>query len=248
VTKNSSRGANDARDVFVEAANSDALCASLRRVNITVPARTAGRTTRHTETWTISHLLATLAVAGRLSYPLSAYRRDKPDILLNNAGVEIGVEITEAISRQYAAYCALAEREFPGVFLGPAHFCWGAPDLSVDDMRALLRESQLTSDGWIGERPEQEWALFIQSVFDTKLTKLQRADFIKYTRNWLSVYDNLPLPNIDLEKAVTFLRPLIRDYWMRTPSFDALFVEHGAVVVAITADRAEHLMLNDLWD
>jgi hypothetical protein len=66
-------------------------------MDISVPARTEGRTTRHTETWTIARLLATLA----------AYHRDKPDIALTSGGLEIGIEITEAISTQYAAYQAL---------------------------------------------------------------------------------------------------------------------------------------------
>jgi hypothetical protein len=115
-------------------------------------------------------------------------------------------------------------------------------------MRALLRESQLTSDGWAGDHPEQEWTLFIQSAFEAKLIKLHHTGIMKYARNWLSVYDNLPLPNIDLQKAVALLRPLIRDCWMQTPSFDALFVEHGSVIVAITTTSADHLVLNDLWE
>jgi hypothetical protein len=115
-------GFKSSYELLVEAADNDALCAALCGVDISVPARTAGRTTRHTETWTISRLLATLATAGRLSYPLSAHYRDRPDFVLTSAGIETSVEITEAISQQYAAYCALAEREFPDVFLEPARF------------------------------------------------------------------------------------------------------------------------------
>lgn len=230
------------------ALNPSDLLAALRRIDISVPARTDGRTTDHTETWTISRLLSTLTKCSLLEFPLSVTHRDRPDSLILSNDREIGVEITEAISQQYAAYCALAEREFPEVFLEPAHFRWGAPVMTVNDMRNLLRHSQLSSDGWAGDRPEQEWALFIQSVVDSKLAKLARPDFAKYGQNWLAIYDNLPLPNINLSKAIAYLQPLLHDRWGKTPSFDTLFVEHGPVIARITASGVDHLALNDLWE
>lgn len=230
------------------ALNPDDLVAALRKIDISVPARTDGRTTDHTETWTISRLLSTVTKCGLLAFPLSVTHRDRPDSLVHSKDREIGVEITEAISQQYAAYCALAEREFPEVFLEPAHFRWGAPAMTVDDMRSLLRQSQLSSEGWAGDLPEQEWALFIQSVVDTKLAKLARPDFAKFDQNWLAVYDNLPLPNIHLNKAIGYLLPLLQDRWGRRPSFDTLFVEHGPVIARITPSGAEHLTLDDLWE
>lgn len=124
---------------------------------------------------------------------------------------EIGIEITEAISQQYAAYSALAEREFPEVFLEPAHFRWGARELSLDQMRELLRQDQLSGEPWAGDRPEREWALFIQSVVDAKLKKIAKSGFKVYARNSLAIYDNLPLPNVHLGKAIAFLQPMLAD-------------------------------------
>ena len=161
--------------------------------------------------------------------------------------IGIGVEITEAISQQYAAYCALAEREFPGVFLEPAHFRWDSPDRTVEEVRTLLRQTQLTSDGWAGDHPEREWALFMQSAVSTKLEKLAHPDFMKCEQNWLSIYDNLPMPNIFLADAIGFLRPLLEDCWSRTPGFDTLFIEHGPVIARITSRGSDHLILKDLW-
>lgn len=226
----------------------DHLLAALREVDISVPGRICGRTTEHTERWTIARLLSSLAKAGGLEFPLTVVHRDRPDMLLEAEATKIGVEITEAISQQYAAYCALAEREFPNVFLEPAHFRWGAPDMSTEQMRDLLSQSQLSSDGWAGDRPEEEWALFIQSIVDTKLTKLARSDFTKFDQNWLAVYDNLPLPNIHLGKAISMLRPLLHDRWSRDPSFSTLFLEHGPVIARITAEGSEHLLVNDVWE
>lgn len=230
------------------ALNADDLAAALRKIDISVPARTDGRTTDHTETWTISRLLSTATKCGLLEFPLSVTHRDRPDSLVHSKDREIGVEITEAITQQYAAYCALAEREFSEVFLEPAYFRWGAPAMTVNDMRSLLRQSQLSSDGWVGDRPEQEWALFIQSVVDMKLAKLACSDFSKFDQNWLAVYDNLPLPNIHLSKAIGYLLPLLQNRWGRRPSFDTLFVEHGPVIARITPSGAELLTLDDLWE
>ncbi len=224
----------------------DALFALLRGIDLSVPGRTKGRKTHHTETWTISHLLSTLAAADLLIFPVSVTPRDRPDFLIEAGGKTIGVEITEAISQQYAAYCALGEREFPGALLELAHFRWDSPDRAVEEMRALLRQTKLTSDGWVGDRPESEWALFIQSVVDNKLLKLAKPEFGKFENNWLSIYDNLPMPNIHLAKAIGFLRPLLEDRWARVPGFDTVFIEHGPVIAHITAQGSDHLLLKDL--
>ena len=224
----------------------DALFTLLSGIDLSVPGRTEGRTTDHVETWTTCRLLSTLAAAGLLTFPVSATSRDRPDLWIRDGEKTIGVEITEAISRQYAAYCALAEREFPGVFREPAHFRWNSPERTVEEMRVLLRQTQLTSNGWVGDHPEREWALFMQSVVDSKLRKLVRPDFAKFAQNWLAIYDNLPMPNIYLSDAIGFLRPLIEECWSRVPRFDTLFIEHGPVIARITAGGSDHLILKDL--
>lgn len=227
--------------------NSLDLLAALQGIDISVPERTDGRTTDHTETWTGSRLLSTLAKANRLTFPVSVVHRDRPDILLECDGSKIGIEITEAISPQYAAYCALAEREFPDALLEPAHFRWDAPQLSVAQMRQLLSQSQMSSDGWAGDRPEQEWALFIRSAVDAKLVKLSSPGFDKFDQNWLAVYDNLPFLDIDVAKAVEFLLPLLRDRWLVQPRFHVLFIECGRDIVRLDANRSEQLPLHDVW-
>lgn len=223
------------------------LFTKLAGIDISVPGRIDGRNTEHTETWTIARLLSTLAESGNLDFPVSLTHRDRPDFLVKSGSAEVGVEVTEAISKQYAAYCALAEREFPDVFLEPSYFCWDAPSLTTEQMRELLRQSQMTADGWVGERPEQEWALFIQSVVDNKIAKLRHTDFAKYSENWLAIYDNLPLPNIHLTKAIGFLSPLLQERWPRKPCFDVIFVEHGPVIARITLHGTNCMVLNDLW-
>jgi hypothetical protein len=229
-------------------ADAEELLAALRSIDISVPLRTEGRTTHHAETWTICRLLSTLAEAHRLSFPVSLCHRDRPDFLLAAGATRVGVEVTEAISEQYAAYSALAERKFPDVLLEPGHFRWDAPKLSVEEMRKLLRQTKLSAKPWMGDRPEQEWALFIKSVVDAKLTKLAKPEFEKFDQNWLSIYDNLPLPNVHLEKGIHFLRPLLQERWSDSPSFDTIYIEHGPVIAEISMTETNHLVLQDLWE
>lgn len=219
---------------ITQAPSAEALREALRQVNITVPGRTKGRKSRHTETWTICRLLSTLAAGDALSFPLSIVHCDKPDFLIDEAGTSIGVEVTEAISEQFAKYCALAEREFPDAYIEPHLFPWGAPERSHEEMRQLLRQGKIHG-GWVGERPEREWALFIQDHIGRKLEKLARDDFAKFDRNWLSIYDNLPLSNVRLDAAIGFLWPYLQAAcWSRQPSFDMICVERGPVIAAIT--------------
>jgi len=243
----SNKKLSETTELIAQGADGEALCAALRAIDIDVPTSLKVRTKRHTEIWTVARLLSTLAAADRLSYPLTANRRDKPDIVLTCGEHEIGVEITQSTSPQFAAYCALAEREFPDALLEPAHFHWDAPRMSADDMRAILRQSELTSDGWIGDHPEREWACFIRDSWKTKLAKLRQADFAKYTHNWLAIYDNLPLDFIDLQTALEYLRPSILEFWTQSPGFDAVFVEHKKTIVALTTDGVDQLALNELW-
>ncbi len=171
----------------------------------------------------------------------------RPDFQIQFGATEVGIEVTEAVSEQYAAYSALAEREFPGVFLEPGHFRWGSPNLSVDKMRSLLRQSQLSASPWVGDYAEREWASYMQSAIESKLIKLAKPGFHHFSENWLSIYDNLPLCHIHLEKAIAFLLPTLAAYWSKRPSFSAIYIEHGPVIAMLSPTNVRYLSLCDLW-
>lgn len=227
--------------------DSTTLRARLQAIDISVPLRTEGRTSDHTERWVICRLLATLDKHGRLSFPLSVTHRDRPDFLVNGNQGQVGVEATEAISQQYAAFSLLAEREFPDVLLEPGQFKWDSPERTPDEMREILRQGRLTAAPWVGDRPEQEWAQYMESIIRAKLKKLQRVNFGKYAENWLAIYDNLPLPNVHLQKASLRLRPLISDVWNETPTFQRVFIERGLMILELRSDGTNQLVLEDLW-
>lgn len=229
------------------AANAEDLLRKLKDVDTSVPARTDGRTTLQTETRTICRLLSTLCARNVLTFPVSLQHGDRPDFTLSEAFNVAGIEITEAIPRQYAAYCALAEREFPNAILEPSHFRLGTPEMTVEQMRDLLRQDQLSGEPWVGDRPEREWAIHMKSVVDVKLAKMTKNGYHLHALNKLAIYDNLPLPNIDLAKAVDFLLPMLDYVWSQKVSFGTIYIEHGQYIVEISAEGAKTMEVHDLW-
>jgi len=87
----------------------------------------------------------------------------------------------------------------------------------------------------------------MKNVIDKKLGKLEKMEFKKYPQNWLAIYDNLTLPTINAQESIGYLLPQIREIWSRKPSFDAIFIEHQTSIFQVSADGAECMKLDDLW-
>ena len=227
------------------------LLSALSEIDVAVPPRTDGRRTHHTETYIACRLLSTLTANNRLVFPVSVSRRDppndRPDVLMHTGDVRVGIEITEAIPKRFAALCALAEKEFTHQWLPADLFQTDAGASSKNEMRARLRAAAKPDGGWLGNAPETEWASFIRGRVEDKLAKLAQHDFGKFDQNWLSIYGNLPRPNLHLARAIEILRALLKRLWVAVPKFDAVFIEHGPVIARITAEETEHLVINNLW-
>ncbi len=216
---------------------------TIKTIDTTVPLRTEGRKTEHTESWVISRLLSTLDSYDRLTFPLAVRHQDKPDFLLLQNKRSIGIEVTEAIPEQYAAFAALAEREFPNTARDPGHFRPGTSRKTTEEMRDILKQNRLTSPPWEGSSAEREWATHIEQTIRTKNAKLQKSDFNKYEENWLAIYVNFPLSNAPLQKASLQLLPMITDLWSQPLRFTRIFVAHGPVILEVCADGTTHLPL-----
>lgn len=219
----------------------------LSGTDLSVPARINGRKTEHTEKWSICRLLSTLADHDRLEYPLNLIHRDRPDFLLNSGTQSIGIEITEAVSKEFAAYCALAEREYPDVFIDPGLFRWGAPPRSAQEMRELLGKGRLVSNGWDGESAEEEWAQYIDSIIQKKLEDTTKEGYEIFPKRFLAIYDNLPLPYVYLEKAANKLIEKCGYNWEHENHFESIFVEHGPVILEVKQNETNYHGLKDLW-
>ena len=222
--------------------------AKLRRLDVSVAARTDGRTKEQVQRFIICRLLATLANAGRLHFPISLRPRDKPDFLLSTSDKDIGVEVTEAIHTDYAAHLTSAERQGRAV-TEPGHFRHGTKldkKRSRELNRRLLRQPNLTAEPYYGDQMELEWANFIYDVIKSKLGRLRSSDFEKFGENWLVIYDNLGLP-CDRAKAMKCIRPGLTSCWSPIPTFDTIFIEFGGRLACITRAGDEWLDLKDLW-
>lgn len=228
-------------------ADKNSLLQILAETDIDVPARTEGRRTEHTEKWIICRLLSTLASLNKLEYPVNLIHRDRPDFLLTIGSRNIGIEFTEAISRDFAEYCAPAEREFPDTLVEPGLFRWGVSRLSVQDMRELLKRGRLQSNGWDGDIAEEEWALYLESVLRKKLEDSIKENYEILPGRYLAIYDNLPMPYVYLGKAVNSFVEKCDYNWEHENYFNSIFVEHGPVILEINKDEAIHHELNDLW-
>jgi hypothetical protein len=231
----------------LHAATKKNLLMALRARDIAVPPRTFGRENHHSETWTICRLLSTLGHDDRLAYPLSVTKQERPDFLLLLPDAQVGIEIVDATSEVFDEVRAFAEKEFPHDLIDTGHFRWGFPRRTESELRALLGPGGRRAKPWYGNDAEEEWAFFVQQAVDKKLKKLANPKFAKFDRNWLSIYDNAPLPSIHLDEAIAHLEPLLADRWPSTPSFDAVFIERGRVIVRMTAYDHEVLPLHDLW-
>jgi hypothetical protein len=219
----------------------------LAATDISVALRTKGRTTAETERWTICRLLATLNQQRRLCFPLKLMHGDRPDFELVQDRSSAGIEITESISQDYAACLALAERTRPGAIIDMSLFRPDSPKKTLQELKDIVAASSLTGTGWAGSSAENDWATFIEQDISSKQMKLAKPGFSYFQTNWLAIYDNLPLPNVNLARAVALLVPKIAPLWSRNPSFQAIFIERGPVIVELTPSNTVHHVLVDLW-
>lgn len=232
----------------IVAANAAKFLAKLRQEDISVPPRGRGRRTWHRERWTAYRLLVSLAKTGRLAGPLTLSKRERPDFLLTIDGDEVGIEITESTSADCSRYASIAAEEFPNALLEPAHFRWGAPRRSNEEMRRLLGQRRLTSAGWGGEAMERDWSLFLFHSIKRKIERLSRPGYSVFSQNWLAVYDNTPTHAVELDRALLLLQELIEPIWAGRPHFDEIYVEHGKTILRLTSNMAEKIALVDVWE
>src|SRR5690348_10136437 len=179
------------------AKSQDELESTLKSTDITVPARVDGRKSRDTEKWAICRLLSTLLHYHKIDYPIGVVHRDKPDFFVSMMGSEIGIESTEAIRADYAQCITIRDREFPNSPIDLGRFRWNNPVLSLAEMREMLREGQMNSFPWMGVSAEIDWCNYMKEILVAKTSKLNTSYKI-YQQNWLMIYDNLPLPFIDI--------------------------------------------------
>lgn len=238
-----------------EANSRQELLNHLKDIDITVPPRNEGRTTKQVELWSFCRLLSTIHDGELVNFPLKAVHGDRPDFEIHQqVGGIIGIEFTEAIPQQFAWAVSLRDQYFPDAFLELDHFRWGAPNRTKEEILKILEKSQyrLSGMGWYGDSVEQEWAHAMKDCTLAKAEKLNNKGFRKFSQNWLLIYDNVPSSQLKIDIAMKYLDQFTSHYWANlSPAnavFDTVFVEVGDNLIHIQSQGWSAKNIVNLWE
>ena len=227
----------------IQAEHPEELLEILRGIDMDVPLRTEGRKTEHTERYSICYLLSSLTNAGLLNFPISLSHEDRPDFVLSVPGTTIGIEHTEAVPQNEAAKDALRENGIGSEI----HFLSRAiPGEKRRKSKQLRTEiiADNPGDGWAGEQVEREWAEAMEFFLQEKVRKLNADGFKRHKENWLLIYDNWPLPNVDRAKALSYLQNILE---RQEVEFEHIYVLSGEYLCEISGDNTDLYAINNIW-
>ena len=230
----------------IEALSREDLIRTLGRIDISVPSRAAGRTTKHVERWCICRLLSTFSTSDLLEYPLTVIFRDKPDIQLGQDSHLIGIEITEAVFENAARIQAIRESDVfkkDDCFLSHKH---SVNDRKFNTKKARKMATQDGQEPWFSGQAEREWIKAMMYCIGDKEKKALRSGFQRYPDNWLLIYDNLSLPVMDLDYVLIQLFKLLNQRDDET-FFSHICIEKGKQLILITPNKIQKYQLVDLW-
>ena len=188
---------------LVSAKDAAALDRALASVDLDVPLRSEVRKTRQAERYACVLLLATLPRSS-WTFPLRVEHDDRPDFVVVEAGVQIGIEHTEVVPENHARQSVLRETG-PGpdvYFIRPA--VPGEPRKSTARLRREISDDAFGS-AWVGDSPERQWAGAVAYFIARKTVAAKRPGFRLFERNWLLLYEQWPLPAVDAERAASLL-------------------------------------------
>jgi hypothetical protein len=222
------------------------LLAQLSRLDIRVPPRTEGRTTKHTERYAAAHLLSALSADDLLSYPLTIVHRDRPDFALLMRAEFVGIEHTEAVPQNDAHRSALRERGYgPPVYF----LIRSIPTEPRKSAKRLIAEVEgnYGGPGWTGDSVECEWASAMIHFVKRKIEAMSSPGFEIYRRHWLLVYDNWPVPAPNRRIASQKLHVLCEAAGVFT-SIEKIFVMSSAEFCSLCRAGVTLHAVNDLWE
>lgn len=227
------------------ATSSRQLLDELAAIDISVPLRTEGRTTEHTERWSTCRFLATYATTDLLTYPLKVVPRDRPDVLVTLASATRGIEITEAVPTDWAKIGALYEhRDYENLMHTPRFVPGEAPRPATELNRIACGDDP--GPAWAGDSPEREWASAMHYFVRQKVEKLSKPGFGRYDQDWLLIYDNWPVPAINEALAASYLSEQLASSSPTIP-FHAVFVECYRHFWHFQDGAATGTEINDIW-
>jgi hypothetical protein len=211
------------------------------------------RNKKHTEPYAMAHLLSSLTVGDHLlSFPLEVIRRnpDKPDFLLTMGGKKIGIEHTDARSKNETRKDALRRSEGIGDtvhFVAPVEP--SEPKRSAEKLREEI-EANPHKGGW-GDQDttDQKWSKVMLCVIEKKEKKAKKPEYSRYDEDWLLIRDAWPFVSVNAENATRYLLSEIQAREVKLLFHHVFIISNSdrGPLCEITESEFRLHPRNDLW-
>jgi hypothetical protein len=237
-----------APNLSLNAESASTLFAQLRRIDITVPLVTEGRTSQHREQYMMARFLSTAARLGKVAFPLAIEHRDKPDFVLSADGTEIGVECVEAVPEEWYEIEAIREREFPDAVNFGQIFRPGEKVFDKQQKIDIARGKQ-AGPPWVGKMTERHWAEAMEHFIGLKIEKLRAGNYSSYEEMWLLIQDEWRVPLYrprEVQGAAQLCASRIA-HLLNPPCFRAIFICSGNLLFCYENGRLDVEEIHDLW-
>lgn len=240
-----SAGVIETRDGMIAAQSKKELLNKLANIDISVPHGTAGRETRHVESFAISYMLATLAEADLLEYPISLLKSECPDFVLRENNKKItGIEHTEVVAENDVRQMMLRHRGYGSKVAFMRHSIPGEKKKSQEELKSEIDENK--SDGWYGDSVEKEWVEAMLHFTEKKIFSSKKAGYQIFAENALLIYDNWHVPCLDVGQALEwFSESCVKGGY--TETFNDLYILTKNDLHRINRQGSEKIKLSQLW-
>lgn len=101
----------------------------------------------------------------------------------------------------------------------------------------------------MGDQPEREWAAAMAYFINLKTAKLRAGNYNDFQEHWLLVQDEwrVPVHDVsDLEKAVGFCLPLLKEAWTHL-CFSKIFINSHRWLITLSSDGYFIEKNRNLW-
>ena len=233
----------------LSAASKTDLFAQLRRVDITVPLITEGRTKEHRERYLMARILATLASADLLAFPIKVFHSEKPDFLLSFDGSEIGAECVEVVPQELYEIEVLREKLYPHEMNFGQIFKPGQQKFTLEEKHGIAR-GEVLGPPWMPDMAKRNWIAAIMHFIAGKTKKLRNGNYSSTATNWLLLQDEWPTslrfyPEQVREAAVECSKQV--DSMLEPPSFQAIYVASGEQLLMFKRGSVRVEPIFNLW-
>lgn len=237
----SKRGPLRTDRLLLTAATIRDLLTALRGLDVKVPGRAGGRTNDHVETYSIVRLLGTLSWRAN-DFPMQLHKSERPDFALSCGGRWIGIEHTEAITKNAAKEAFLRSKGHgpESYFLRP--MILDEPSKTSGQLIAEIEADEFGT-GWCGDSIERSWIDAMSHFVSEKVAVATRAGFQLVKHNWLLIYDMWTAPILAREKAVPELS-LRLDAMAPWPVFERIFILNDSVLTELSCGSAHSFIAN----